>query len=157
MLFVSITQFVAVAFTITALWKNTLMLSPEQNGVTCNITSRYFPKKNITAKNLAVYWGWSTLEVRWDFEGLTDTQIWLKETYEKTYDYRCKNSSTNITHMPTPAPILHPKTPSPKPTKSPTLNATIYNNIQYNYNERRLIDDVDKCEEFNDEIPLPMG
>ena len=119
MLIVALIQFFAVSLTITALILNTLMLSPEQNGVTCNITSKYYPKKNITAEHLAVYWGWDSLVIRWDYEGLQDTQIWFRETYAKTYDYKCKRS-------PTPAPILtqKPTFATKPPTLSPTNSST---------------------------------
>ena len=119
MLIVALIQFFAVSLTIAALILNTLMLSPEQHGVTCNITSKYYPKKNITAEHLAVYWGWDSLQIRWDYEGLQDTQIWFRETYAKTYDYKCRGRFT-------PSPILtqKPTFDTKPPTLSPTNSST---------------------------------
>jgi len=139
MLFVSIIQFIAVSLTLTALFKDELMISPEENGVTCNITSPLIPKQNISAEHLIVYWRWQTLEVRWDFLGQQNTQIWLAETYKRTYDCRCKGRHCgsrqphNTTHAPTKQPILHPPKPTThkpthttlSPSKSPTRSPTI--------------------------------
>ena len=124
MLFVSILQFLALGFSISSLWQDELMISPEEHGVTCNITSWWTRRKyNITAMNLHVFWRWNTLDIRWDFEGHSDTQIWLSETYTRTYDYRCKYQPRNITWPPTPQPVLLEDTnPIPSSSNISTIN-----------------------------------
>merc|ERR1712154_730746 len=76
------------------------------------------------------------------------TQIWLSETYQKTFNYRCKDHPTSPptprpTKSPTPQPILHPKTPSPKPTKTPT---------NHTYNQRKLLQ-YDNNDMISFEVP----
>ena len=105
------------------------MISPERHGVQCNITSYKF-HKTIEAQHLVVYWRWQSLEVRWDFEGDSDSQIWVSETYKKTYDCRCNGKCTSTprpTYAPTgstPSPTPHPTGPSRAPHAHPTPKPT---------------------------------
>jgi len=165
MLFVAILQAFAVIFTMTALWRDTLMISPEENGVTCNITTGYPPLKhfNVSAQHLIVYWGWHSLLVRWDVEGHLDTQIWLRETYRKTYDYRCTGESLSI--RPTVAPTLTPH-PTRLSLSHDSASHTAVHNISSsaslssvsntsNINQRKLLrSDNDNAISF--EVPVSL-
>lgn len=124
MLLVTLFQLVALAFCLTSLLLNELMISPEKKGVTCSISILHY-KYDLKADNLRIFWGWQSLIIRWKIDGNEDSQMRISETYHQAYYAQCQSTEFPSINVSFPEPTHHTFYYQPNSTSN-ISNSTVY-------------------------------